>query len=235
MSGGGGKGGSTTSEVKIPQWVQDASKANLARADEISQIGYTPYYGADVAAFNPMQQASFANTSNAADAFGMAGGGLTGMEGMPQAQDFNGVMGYSSAPLYQGAVDQLQAQRPGQFDAIMSQFIDPVTGQGGRPAQVQPQMQAPQYSGGGGGGGSNNMGSMGGGGGGIFNTRQGPNPNGSAGYGAGGFSSFGDMFDGGGAGQSGDTFQGGVSNISNRVATPRGSGGSSSSGMGGGK
>ena len=235
MSGGGGKGGSTTSEVKIPQWVQDASKANLARADEISQIGYTPYYGPDVASFNPMQEASFANTGQAANAFGMAGGGLTGMEGMPAAQDFNGVSGYSSAPLYQGAVDQLQAQRPGQFDAIMSQFIDPFTGQNGQPAQMQPQMQTPSYGGGGGGGGSNNMGSMGGGGGGIFDTRQGPNPNGSAGYGAGGFSSFGDMFDGGGAGQSGDTFQGGVSNISNRVATPRGSGGSSSSGMGGGK
>jgi len=217
MSGGGGKGGSTTSEVQIPQWVQDASKANLARAEEISQIGYTPFFGADVAAFNPMQQASFANTGQAANAFGMAGGGLTGMEGMPQAQDFNGVMGYSSAPLYQGAVDQLQAQRPGQFDAIMSQFIDPFTGQNGRPAQGQPQMQAPQRSGGGGRGGSNNMGSMGGG------------------NGGGGFSSFGDMFDGGGAGQSGDRFQGGVSNISNRVATPRGSGGSSSSGMGGGK
>ena len=125
MSGGGGKGGSTTSEVKIPQWVEDASKANLARADEISQIGYTPYYGADVAAFNPMQQASFANTSNAADAFGMAGGGMTGMEGMPHAQDFNGVMGYSSAPMYESAVGQLQAQRPDQYKAITDQFIDP--------------------------------------------------------------------------------------------------------------
>jgi len=125
MSGGGGKGGSTTSEVKIPQWVEDASKANLARADEISQIGYTPYYGADVAAFNPMQQASFANTSNAADAFGMAGGGMTGMEGMPAAQDFNGVMGYSSAPMYESAVGQLQAQRPDQYKAITDQFIDP--------------------------------------------------------------------------------------------------------------
>ena len=218
MSGGGGKGGSQTSQVEIPKFVEDASKANLARADEISQIGYTPYYGADVAAFNPMQQASFANTGQAANAFGMQGGGLTGMEGMPQAQDFNGVSGYSSAPLYQGAVDQLQSQRPGQFDAIMSQFIDPFTGQNGQPAQMQPQMQTQSYGGGGGGGGgSNNMGSMGGG------------------NGGGGFSSFGDMFDGGGAGQSGDTFQGVVSNISNRVASPRGSGGSSSSGMGGGK
>ncbi|URC15519.1 hypothetical protein DB2_17 [Octadecabacter Antarctic DB virus 2] len=217
MSGGGGKGGSQTSQVEIPKFVENASKANLARANEISQIGYTPYYGPDVASFNPMQEASFANTGQAANAFGMAGGGLTGMEGMPAAQDFNGVSGYSSAPLYQGAVDQLQAQRPGQYDAIMSQFIDPVTGQGGQPAQRQ------QSNGGfldgllGGGGGSNNMGSMGGGNSGA------------------GFSSFGDMFDGGGAGQSGDTFQGGVSNISNRVATPRGSGGSSSSGMGGGK
>jgi len=125
---GGGKGGSQTSEVKIPQFVEDASKANLARANDISQIGYTPYFGPDVAAFNPMQQAAFGNTGQAASAFGMQGGGMTGMEGMPPPQDFNGIMGYSSAPIFQGAVDQLQDQRPGQFNAMADQFINPQTG-----------------------------------------------------------------------------------------------------------
>ena len=68
----GGKGGSQTTEVKVPQYIEDAAKANLARADEISRIGYTPYYGPDVAAFSPMQQASFQNTADTASAFGLA-------------------------------------------------------------------------------------------------------------------------------------------------------------------
>lgn len=218
MSGGGGKGGSQTSETQIPQFIEDASRANLARADEISQIGYTPFFGPDVAAFTPMQQASFANTGSAADAFGLSGGGMTGMEGMPQAQDFNGVSGFSSAPIFQGALDQLQAQRPGQFNAIMDQFIDPVTGAAsGGAMQAQPQMPMPMQSSGGGGAG--NRATMPTGGGGA------------------GFTSFNDMFDGGGAGMAGDTFQGGgrLSNVGNMVASPRGSGGGSSSGMGGGK
>jgi len=218
---GGGKGGSETSEVKIPQFVEDASKANLARANDISQIGYTPYFGPDVAAFNPMQQAAFGNTGQAASAFGMQGGGMTGMEGMPQAQDFNGMMGYSSAPIYQGAVDQLQQQRPGQYDAIMAQFLNPMTGapSSNPMQQMAAQQAAPNpyqgdYNGGGGPSGG------GGGGGGGF----------------GGYSGIGDAFNGGGPGKSGDTFSGGgmFSGAANAVASPRGSD-EGSSGMGGGK
>lgn len=123
----GGKGGSQTTKVEVPQYIEDAAKANLARADEISRIGYTPYYGPDVAAFSPMQQASFQNTADAAGAFGMSGGGMTGMEGMPAPTTYaGGVSGYSSAPMYEQSLAQLQAQRPGQYDAIMGQFIDPM-------------------------------------------------------------------------------------------------------------
>jgi hypothetical protein len=41
------------------------------------------------------------------------------------------VRGYSSAPLYQQAVDELAAKRPAQAQFIESFFIDPVTGQVG--------------------------------------------------------------------------------------------------------
>jgi hypothetical protein len=146
----GGKGGSETNETQIPQFVQDASQANISRANDISQIGYTPYYGPEVAAFSPMQNAAFANTGQAADAFGMSGGGMTGMEGMPQAQDFNGVQGFSSAPIFQSAVDEFQAQRPGQFNAMADQFIDPVTGAAAG-AQYKPQPSVMTSSGMGGG------------------------------------------------------------------------------------
>lgn len=228
--------GSQTQSTKLPQWVTQAGQDNIARARDVEQIGYTPYYGPDVAAFTPMQQAAFQNTGQAANAFGMAGGGLLGMEGVPQAQEFaGGQMGYSSAPMFEEAMQQFAQNRPGQYQAINDMFINPMTGQ----------MQGGQqgYSGASGGSGMANLlrGSGGsdrdysrpysGGGGGF----QGPNLNGDVGYGAGGYSSFSDMFDGGGAGRSGDTFQGGgaLSTAANVVASPRER--SASSGMGGGK
>jgi hypothetical protein len=125
---GGGKGGKQTTEVKIPKWLEEAAQRNLARADEIAQIGYVPYFGPDVAAFTPMQQAAFQNTGQAAQAFGMAAPSDP-MAGMPQAQTFaGGVQGYSSAPMFQQSLDMLAAARPGQFAALMAPFIDPVTG-----------------------------------------------------------------------------------------------------------
>ena len=124
----GGKGGSTTSQVEIPAWLEDAAKTNLARADQLSTIGYTPYYGADVAALTPMQQASMQNTNQGASAFGMAAP-TDAMAGMPQAQTFaGGVQGYSSGGLYDQALSELQTRRPGQFAALNAPFINPYTG-----------------------------------------------------------------------------------------------------------
>ena len=137
----GGKGGSQTTEVKVPQYIEDAAKANLARADEISRIGYTPYYGPDVAAFSPMQQASFQNTADTASAFGLAAPTSQQdiMGGMPAPTTYaGGVSGYSSAPMYEQSLAQLQTQRPGQYDAIMGQFIDPVAGTAPSAASLAP-------------------------------------------------------------------------------------------------
>lgn len=221
----GGKGGSQT--VKVPKFVEEAGKKNLARADEIAQLGFVRDYTPDVAAFTPMQQAAFANTGQAAGAFGLSGGGMTGVEGMPVAQDYGGVSAYSSAPLYDLAVQELQARAPAQYDFIRGMFIDPVTGE--RPLYPFGPQAAPVAAGGGTGGGGGGGGGYGGyqgegygpdplgaeraaslgRGGGIFDTHQGPNPNGQAGYGLGGFTSFGDMFDGGGPGRSGGGFRGG--------------------------
>ena len=127
----GGKGGSTTSEVTVPAYIENAAKANLAKADAISQVGYTPYYGADVAAFNPMQQASFQNTADSASAFGMATPtsptDIMGNMGAPQTYA-NGVTGYSSAPMFQDAVDTLGYFRPNQKALMDSFFVNPNTG-----------------------------------------------------------------------------------------------------------
>ena len=123
---GGGKGGSQTTQVTIPSWVREAAQSNLARADEISQIGYVPYYGPDVAAFQPAQNAAFQNTANALGSFGMQGA----MPNMPEPTTFApGVQGYSSAPILEAAMNELQITRPGQFEAIANQFIDPYASQ----------------------------------------------------------------------------------------------------------
>ena len=120
-------GGQTTSTVKIPEFLEDAAKENLAKADELGRIGYTPYYGASVAAMTPMMQQSMAGTNQAAQAFGM-GSGVDPNAGMPQAQNYGGMMGYSAGDMYEQALRELQAIRPGQFAALNAPFIDPVTG-----------------------------------------------------------------------------------------------------------
>ena len=151
----GGKGGSQTTKVEVPQYIEDAAKANLARADEISRIGYTPYYGPDVAAFSPMQQASFQNTADTASAFGLAAPTSQQdiMGGMPAPTTYaGGVSGYSAAPMYEQSLAELQAQRPAQYAAIMDQFIDPYTGTAPSAASLAPASTAAAGSGGGGGG-----------------------------------------------------------------------------------
>jgi len=128
----GGKGGSTTSTVTIPEYIEAAAQRNLNKAERISQIGYTPYYGPDVAAFTPMQQAGFQNVADTAGAFGMAGGGMSQqdiMGGMGPATTYEGgVQGYSSAPIYEQALQTLGERRPGQKAYIDSFFIDPYSG-----------------------------------------------------------------------------------------------------------
>ena len=132
MSGGGG---STESKTEVPKYITAASQGNIRRANDVAEIGYVPYYGPDVAAFTPMQQASFQNTGQAANAFGMAGGGLLGMEGVPQAQQFaGGQMGYSSAPMYQESINQFAQMNPEQYRAISDLFV----GNGAATNQPQP-------------------------------------------------------------------------------------------------
>lgn len=125
------KGGSTTSEVKVPEYIEAAAQRNLNRADRVAQLGYVPEYGPTVAAFTPMQQAAFQNTAGAAGAFGMASPASQQdiMGGMDAPTTYaNGVRGYSSAPMYEEMVNELARNRPGQKSYIDSFFIDPTSG-----------------------------------------------------------------------------------------------------------
>ena len=211
-------GGSTEQKTEIPKWLERSARDNIAQGQDVAGLGYVPYFGPDVAAFTPMQQASFQNTGQAANAFGMAGGGMTGMEGMPQAQQFaGGVSGYSSAPMFAETMAALEANNPGQFAAIQNMFINPQTGAAQMNAQQQGPTAAMRQSGSGGGGRdyAPRMSPSGGGG----SRYQGPNQNGDVGYGSSGYSSIRDMIDGGGAGSSGGSFSGGgfLSSAANRL------------------
>jgi len=125
----GGKGGSRSKSTEIPAYIEDAAKSNLALADRISNIGYTPYYGPDVAAFSPMQDAAFQNTQDAASAFGMNTGAG---QFMPEPTEFaGGAMGYSSAPIFEQSVENLAQFRPAQSQFMDTFFMDPVTGEAG--------------------------------------------------------------------------------------------------------
>lgn len=211
----GGKGGRESTEVKIPAWLEDAAKETLARGAYTSEIGYTPYYGPDVAAMTPIEIAANQGLASAAGAFGLPGGELSmGTEGMPMPQTFaGGVQGYSSGGLYDQALAELEARRPGQYNAITGMYIDPITGAppalsfGPSVQPMAPMASAPMaYSTQGGGRDRDGMGGM------------------SAGAGAaasgglfGGYTGLRDMFDGGGPGKPGKTFSGGgrVSGIAN--------------------
>ena len=123
----GGKGGQSTTKVEIPEWLESAAQENLAKAGELSKIGYTPYYGPSVAAMTPMMQQSMAGTNQAAQAFGM-GGGFDPNAGMPQARNYGGMQAYSSGDMYDQALRELEMRRPEQFSAMNAPFINPVTG-----------------------------------------------------------------------------------------------------------
>ncbi len=124
----GGKGGTTTSKVEIPEYLEDASKRNLEKADQISRLGYVPYYGPDVASFNPTQESAFQNTNDMAGAFG-TNVPTSSTARMPEAQTFaGGIQGYSSAPMFEESLATLEANRPGQYNAMTEMFIDPQTG-----------------------------------------------------------------------------------------------------------
>jgi hypothetical protein len=233
---GGGKGGSTTSTVEVPAFLENAAQSNLAKADTLSRIGYTPYYGPDVAAMTPMQIASMQGTNAAASAFGLPT--ADPMAGMGQPLSFGGIPAYSSGGMYDQALAELQRRQPGQYNALRAPFIDPVTGAqpaapfgfgGTGPGVLDMGMPAPSPvvapfmpvvrdgggGGGGGGGGSMSSGMSAGGGTGSFGL---PDPMSGKVSSVGGFTGIRDMFDGGGAGQSGTTFSGGpLSGILNTV------------------
>ena len=120
----GGKGGSTqTTQVKLPEVLERAAKENLALADRVGKVGFTPNLGPTVAGFAPGQTAAMANTNQAAQAFGMQGGG--NVDDYMMGESFNNGAAYGGAPIYE---DMLARMDPEQR-ALIESFVG-VNGQG---------------------------------------------------------------------------------------------------------
>ena len=137
-------GSSSTQRTQIPDYMSDASRLAVQRANQIFEAGRMPYTGIDVVGINPSEKAAMENVASAASAFGMAvpqGDPFAGME----AQTTNGLTGYSSMPIYISDMQRLKEQRPDQYAAFAKLTgFDPITGEAIAPPA--PVVAAPAYS-----------------------------------------------------------------------------------------
>lgn len=122
----GGKGGSQTSKVQIPKEFLDPAVRNIARSEQMAQMGYMPYYGPEVAAFTPMQEQAMQSQYDAAAAFGMVPQGGSAMAGIPQATEYaGGIRGYGSGDLFEQSINEFQKRQPEQAAIYNSLFVGP--------------------------------------------------------------------------------------------------------------
>jgi len=130
------KGGRESTDRTMPAFFETALQQGVGMGTDLAASPYIGYRGADVAAFSPMQEAAFRNQQNAMTAFGMDGG-----QGsyLPTPVNTGGALGYSSAPVFDDAVRNLEANSPAAAEFISSFGIDPVTGAvGSRAPDSQP-------------------------------------------------------------------------------------------------
>jgi hypothetical protein len=121
----GGKGGSNTQTTEIPKWLEEPAIRNIARAETAQKIGYMPWQGPDVAAFNPTQTAAMQQNIGASEAFGLTPTGtLTPLQGMPTPTTFaGGMQGYSAMPLYEQAKAELASKQPSDVSQYNKLFV----------------------------------------------------------------------------------------------------------------
>jgi len=119
MSGKGGK-----QQTTINPELAAAARPLIERAGQIAQMPFMPNRGIQFAAFNPMQEAAFANTDAAASAFGLNTSG--GNTGLPAPITQNGISGYGTGNIFDTAVQQ--SLPPAYLDYLNQFFINPQTG-----------------------------------------------------------------------------------------------------------
>ena len=122
--------GSEETKQELPKWYEDAAQANISRAQDISEMGYMPYYGVDVAGFTPMQQSAMQNTNRMAQQYGMNVADQPSPYNMV-TDPTTGIQGFRSGDVFDQARNELKQRAPAQYDYYNSMVIDPVTGEYG--------------------------------------------------------------------------------------------------------
>ena len=118
-------GGGSTTKVQIPTWIQEPMQRGIARAEQMAQMGYQPYYGPEVAAFSPMQTAAMQSAADAATAFGMAPQ-MNVMASIPTPTEYvGGVRGYGSGDIFEQSVNEFQKRQPEQNQIYSNLFTGP--------------------------------------------------------------------------------------------------------------
>lgn len=134
------KGGTSEQRTTLPKFQETAIQQGIQQAGDVATYMDTPMplYGPQVAAFSPMDQASFQGTDMMAGAFNMPTTG--GQQYMPQAQTYEGgIQGYSARPMVDQMMSQFEAERPAQAEYRASFGIDPMTSEvGSRALENQP-------------------------------------------------------------------------------------------------
>ena len=198
-------GSRSTTENKIPAYMEEAGKLAVEEAKKIKEMGYLPYFGPEVAAINPYEQAMAQNVGGMASAYGLAAPAAMSMSGVDTATS-GGITGYTTAPAYFSALERLKETRPDQYEffANLGRF-DPITGAANPNYNPNPTTTGPTQT--------------------VVGTGSSSEGFPGVGYGSvpdntvdsGGYISFGDMFDGGGPGKSGPTFGGALGGLSNAI------------------
>jgi hypothetical protein len=111
----GGKGGSTSASVEVPEFIRAPAERNIQRAEQVQQLGYMPYMGVDVAAPTPGMQNLMQQRGRTAESLGIVGPGYDPMAGMPEVQNIGGVRGYSSFEPALLATQMLAEENPEQM------------------------------------------------------------------------------------------------------------------------
>ena len=121
-------GTKSTQTTAVPEYVDQANQMIAGRLKQIMGMGDLPYMGPEVAAINPSEQALAQNVGSMASALGLAAPAGMDMSSMPTVSQ-GGVSGYSSYPIREAALQQLQQSRPDQYQYFsnLTRF-DPITG-----------------------------------------------------------------------------------------------------------
>jgi hypothetical protein len=121
-------GTSSTQTTAVPEYMDQANQMVAGRLRQNMGMGDLPYMGPEVAAVNPYEEALAQNVGGMASALGLASPAGMDMSFMPTVSQ-GGVSGYSSYPIREAALRQLQQSRPDQYQYFsdLTRF-DPITG-----------------------------------------------------------------------------------------------------------